>query len=467
MRPIQRSEVTLVFRLLVVYLLNLVAISASPKLPVGQIVENVVCARDGRQSYALYIPSDYRSTRKWPILFALDPAARGTVPVLAFEAAAERYGYILVGSNNSQNGPVVVGFNALGAMWEDVTDLLSIDPRRVYLTGFSGGARMAGDFAQMGKSVAGLVACGAGFELQEKDRTIGFTFVGVSGTWDMNYLELKNVTATLLKRKASSRLITFDGGHQWPPSETCVEAVEWLELASFRRGLRAVNRQLADDLFRREADRAERLESDGNLIEAYVTYLGLQADFRGLSEIEGIERSISRLRNDKKLAAAAKRLERVEKKESQYVRKLLGKFLAEDRFEALGWWRKQVEEINQLEDSHRLMAKRLLEFVWRNGFEKSWFAEKDENFERAIYLAKVALIVKPEDPYLNYSLARLQALDHQMDAALASLRTAIASGYSNRGRIREDPAFTSLLTDAGFRQILDEIGDPEPVSGSR
>ncbi|MGW8179377.1 MAG: hypothetical protein ACWGQW_11545, partial [bacterium] len=147
MKTLQKSEVTIVSRFLVFCLLDLAALSASPKLPVGQIVENVICARDRAQSYALYIPSNYRSTSKWPVLFALDPAARGTVPVQAFEAAAERYGYILVGSNNSQNGPVVVGFNALGAMWEDVTDLLSIDPRRVYLTGFSGGARMAGEFA--------------------------------------------------------------------------------------------------------------------------------------------------------------------------------------------------------------------------------------------------------------------------------------------------------------------------------
>ncbi|MGW8179378.1 MAG: hypothetical protein ACWGQW_11550, partial [bacterium] len=231
----------------------------------------------------------------------------------------------------------------------------------------------------LGKSVAGLVACGAGFQLQEDNRTIGFTFVGVAGTWDMNYLEMQNITATLLKRKVSSRLITFEGGHQWPPSKTCVEAVEWLEIASFRQGLRALNRQLVGDLFRREADRAECLESSGKLFRAYRTYLGLKADFSGLTDLEEIEGEICRLKQDERLADSEKRLESFEKEESRYIRILLEKFLAKDRFETLGWWRKQVEQINRLGDSNSLMAKRLLEFVWRNGFEKSGFAEKEGN----------------------------------------------------------------------------------------
>ena len=42
----------------------------------GQIVEKVVCAQDVNQSYALYLPSNYVSTRKWPVLYSFDPGAR-------------------------------------------------------------------------------------------------------------------------------------------------------------------------------------------------------------------------------------------------------------------------------------------------------------------------------------------------------------------------------------------------------
>ena len=34
-----------------------------------------------RQSYALYLPAQYARERTWPILYCLDPDARGRIPV--------------------------------------------------------------------------------------------------------------------------------------------------------------------------------------------------------------------------------------------------------------------------------------------------------------------------------------------------------------------------------------------------
>ena len=73
--------------------------------PQGQIIEKVVCANNAAQSYALYLPSSYSPTGKWPILYAFDPGARGKIPLERFKEAAEKYGWIVVGSNNSRNGP--------------------------------------------------------------------------------------------------------------------------------------------------------------------------------------------------------------------------------------------------------------------------------------------------------------------------------------------------------------------------
>src|SRR2546426_12116081 len=49
-------------------------------IPKGQIVERMECLNDSSQSYALYLPSNYTPDRKWPILYALDPGARGKTP---------------------------------------------------------------------------------------------------------------------------------------------------------------------------------------------------------------------------------------------------------------------------------------------------------------------------------------------------------------------------------------------------
>jgi hypothetical protein len=56
-------------------------------------------------------------------------------------AAAERYGWIVAGSNNSRNGPDVRLNEILSALWQDTHERLAIDDRRVYATGFLAAAQ--------------------------------------------------------------------------------------------------------------------------------------------------------------------------------------------------------------------------------------------------------------------------------------------------------------------------------------
>src|SRR5262245_66275624 len=110
--------------------------------PPGKISEDVKCVAEPAQSYALYVPSNYSPDRLWPVIFAFDPGARGRVPVERYQAAAERYGFIVAGSNNSRNGSTE-NSKAIVAMTGDVLSRFSIDERRIYLAGMSGGSRVA------------------------------------------------------------------------------------------------------------------------------------------------------------------------------------------------------------------------------------------------------------------------------------------------------------------------------------
>ena len=78
---------------------------AAPTLPQGEVLAQVACASDANQTYALYVPRSFDPAKKSPVLFCFDPGARGRVPVERFKAAAEKFGWIVAGSNNSRNGP--------------------------------------------------------------------------------------------------------------------------------------------------------------------------------------------------------------------------------------------------------------------------------------------------------------------------------------------------------------------------
>jgi len=58
-------------------------------LPRGTIIDEVKCVADATQSYALYLPSGYSPDRKWNLLIAFHPAARGRLMVEKYQAAAE------------------------------------------------------------------------------------------------------------------------------------------------------------------------------------------------------------------------------------------------------------------------------------------------------------------------------------------------------------------------------------------
>ena len=205
-------------------------------IPTGAIVENVRCEKDAEQGYALYLPAAYTGERAWPVILAFDPRARGRTPVERYQAAAEKYGYIVAGSNNSRNGSWEVSMKAATAMAADVDARFRVDPKRVYTAGMSGGARVAMGLALGSDLIAGVVASSAGYPDSRPRKTVPFVVFGTAGTEDFNYQEMRELDRTL---NSPHRVAIFDGGHVWLSSELATEAVEWLELRWLRGARRA------------------------------------------------------------------------------------------------------------------------------------------------------------------------------------------------------------------------------------
>src|ERR1051326_3271850 len=184
------------------------------ELPRGKVIEKVVCQTNANLSYALYLPSNYTPEKRWPILYGFDPGARGSVPVERFKEAAEKYGYIVAGSNNSRNGPGVPLSEIVKALLADTQTRFSIDDRRLYATGLSGGARVACMVAEALKgAITGVIACGAGFPPGAgPSKNTPFIFFGTAGSEDFNLIELKELDKTLSSLSITPRVVFFKGG---------------------------------------------------------------------------------------------------------------------------------------------------------------------------------------------------------------------------------------------------------------
>lgn len=257
--------------------------ASAQALTPGVIHDDIAVAGDPGESYALYLPSDYSADRPWSLLLGFHPGARGRAIVETYRAAAERYGYVVAASNTSRNGPWERSANAVRAMSKDVASRFTIDATRLYLTGHSGGARVAMEVASGKNDVAGVIASSAGFGDARPRAKAKFVVFATAGLDDFNYREMRTLDATLT---TPHRLAIFDGGHTLPPADVAMEAVEWLELQAIRQQRRAEDPAL---VARWLAARRTRVAAADDALKRRRLLAGLLADFDGLADL-GAER---------------------------------------------------------------------------------------------------------------------------------------------------------------------------------
>jgi poly(3-hydroxybutyrate) depolymerase len=190
---------------------------AAQELRKGEVIDRVEVPGHPGQTYALYVPSGYTPDRVWPVLYCLDPGARGKAPVDRFAAAAEKAGVIVAGSNNSRNGPLAPSQEAINLMVGDTHARFAIDDSRIYAAGLSGGARLALGWA-MGSHIAGVVASSAGFPTVAAPKQAPFRIYLTTGYDDFNHDELYHLSRDLARRNIAHRYVEFEGGHEWLPA---------------------------------------------------------------------------------------------------------------------------------------------------------------------------------------------------------------------------------------------------------
>jgi len=255
----------------------------------GVPLERVVCADDPTQTYALYLPAAYSQERQWGVIFAFHPAARGPLMVEKFRAAAEQYGYIVAASNNSRNGPHAVSAEAAKAITADVGRRFSVDPRRVYLAGMSGGARVATGIALANTFIAGVIASSAGFPDSQPRTSVPFAVFATAGTEDFNYMEMRQ-----LDRRLSSPhfLAVFRGGHTLPPDDVAFDAIEWMELQAMQSGRRSRDEALAARMLEK---RRTRIAASTDAAGTVYLLRAVVEDFKGLADVTADERRLEAL----------------------------------------------------------------------------------------------------------------------------------------------------------------------------
>jgi hypothetical protein len=164
----------------------------------------------------------------------------------------------------------------------------SIDPKRVYTAGMSGGARVAMKIALESRQIAGVFASSAGFP-DEFIARLPFPVFGSAGTDDFNHMEMYQLDRRMT---SAHRVLYFEGGHTWLPAELAMQGVEWMELQAMKSGLRPRDTALLDTWFATRVGRINALKDNAETLRALIHLI---ADFEGIEDVSKFAERARRL----------------------------------------------------------------------------------------------------------------------------------------------------------------------------
>ncbi|HEY1528479.1 MAG TPA: hypothetical protein VGH51_19810 [Candidatus Angelobacter sp.] len=434
-----------------------------PQTPVtGTVHASVPVVADPSNSYALYLPSAYSAAKRWPLLLIFDPFARGEVSVKLFHEAAEKYGFILVGSNNSRN--FEDPSTAIRVLWADVKEHYAIDPRRIYTAGLSGGARVASSVALACKTcIAGVIANSAGLPNgatpPEPDVTDWFL---TAGTTDFNYTEQLHLKETLEARNVASRFVVFDGPHNWMPKEFADRALAWFQLRAIVRGIAPMDKDFVGAQFESRLAEAQAEQKAGDVLAATRAYREIAQDFsklRDVKEQESLAKTLAVSKDTRKAKKAEKEALKLQDETAHKIGDLVaGIAQGQDvRGQYMVELNSVVNEANEEQrkastPAFKQAIARGLASAFAFAIENGQQAMLKKNYISARDMFQAGEIIQPESAWASYLVATAQAELGQKKQAVEELKKAMEKGMTNPSAL-EDSAFDRIRNEAEFKEI--------------
>ncbi len=434
------------------------------------MIESVTTAENKEQSYAVYLPSNYSPENKWPVFYIFDPEGEGVRPVRIFQAAAEKYGFIIFGSNNNRNGlGNAIQSEMIKTFWKDTHARFAIDQQRTYAAGYSGGARLANNFAYSCKGcIAGVISCGAGFPPEfPLDKNLPYAIFGTAGFNDFNYPEMVKLDRSLAKLGVPHHLAKFDGGHDWLTEELTFAAIEWFNLQAMKTGRLAKDAAFIKDTLAKRETEADKLLKSSQILEAYDKYASIARDMPGLVNSSQIAEKLNNISKDKVYKDALEQEKELFARQSATVRRIISTAAdlldAEAKTNTARAIFAEIAKIRELakakEDSgERRLARRILHAILAESNESAayiYMPQKD--YKSAAANFELASLVRPENPYIEINLSRALVLDGRKKEALEALSRAVEKGFNDCSLLAADEAFVPLQNNKDFLKLKTSI----------
>ena len=437
----------------------------------GTIHSAIVCKANPDITYGLYLPKIIKPVQSgtgkpilYPVMVAFDPHGDGKLPLTLYRTLADKFGFILAGSNNSKNGlPGDEIRRIVSLLMHDIRTTLPVDTTRIYLLGFSGGARVAANTAMYQVPVRGLIGCGAGFGNTEEPVLYHFDFFGMAGTGDFNMTELMQMDEPLDKAGFRHFITTFPGIHAWPPAGVMQDAFEWVTLNAMKDGQIQKDDVILKEILQRLTHRTDSLQKNNELIAAVSSMKETIAFLDGLTKVDTIKINLEALEKSPRYNSQLDYRSKVMKQEEEEKQLLIQSMKGQD----LKWWKVKINSYSQtatvksreakVNPEDTLKNRRILAFLSLFCYMNANSAIAQQQDEAAMKIVSIYAMADPGNPEPWYMTAILMARKSDNQNAMEQIRTSISKGFSDKKRLSEQPEFNTLKSQPGWAGLINSI----------
>jgi hypothetical protein len=452
--------------ILFLFLLPSMLLAQKISLVKGAITENVVVNDSLQETFSVYLPTTFDTTKTWPIVFVFDMEGKGKQALSMFKDAAEQEGYVLATSNNT-NDTLSLSRNILIAnrFLNAAYDLLPLQKERVYTAGFSNAARFASIIPNFIKGIKGVVSCGAAVgNMEILSSKNPFYFVGIVGREDYNFIDMLETRKVLDRLKFPNQLLLFDGGHEWPSTSLITNALRVLTLSAMAKGKIPKDKKMTAASYNRSLIAANTLFSDEKPLLAEHELSEMIRIYNPLMELDSLNSIRKQVRKTSSFRTKRRNQNSVFLKES-FTKEDYVYFLEEDvmtyNYNNLGWWIYQMDELDKLGKSTSLynkqMSHRLRGYVnalIEDTIDMITSDDKVLDVEALTFLYMLKTATEPQNfvYYLNVISNSAEVEDY--GTALFYLEELLKNGYKNKKELyalehtallRITPEFNTLV----------------------
>ncbi|CAN5909850.1 hypothetical protein BH11BAC7_BH11BAC7_05970 [soil metagenome] len=428
---------------------------SKPEFKKGELTTLTVSA-DPSNSFTVYLPADFDSTKKYPLVVFFDPHADGSLPLNKYKSLAEKWGFIFAGSNTSKNGMAPEQADRVfNGLIDELKRILTVDQQQLIVCGFSGGARVASGGAILRKDIKGII-CNSASSNATNSTAI---FIGLAGLGDMNYLEMKTNESNSSRSKIPHELLVFNGKHEWAPVNMMEDALLMISIIPGN----SVANENANEMYRALGisiiDQADSIKKTSCMIADNLLQSGMRAQnaaAKGNTRIiTGDDYRINVGKSSTCVTADKAAWKAAEDEENQLQQELASALLSQDTT----WWKINSASYfkSKKQGADKFMHERLQGYASLMCYSYANQAFRTNNLHAAEKFVAIYSIVDPENSEWAYMRANLYMQINLNDYALSALEKAASLGFKDKARLQNDPVFAPIRSDERFAALIGKM----------